>query len=63
MGSNANSSVPGVADGVGGLILTSERIEDPPLVELDRWREGPVLIVGGLQGGCSVSRGGVHERA
>jgi hypothetical protein len=42
-----NSSVPGVAEGVGGFIFTSERIEEP-FVEFDRCREGPVLILGGL---------------
>lgn len=61
-GSNANSSVPGVTDGVGGLILTSDRIEEP-FVEFDRWRAGPVLILGGLRVNCSVSRCRDHECA
>lgn len=61
MGSNANSSVPGVAEGVGGFILTSEWI-DEPFVEFDLCREGPVLIVGGLRNDCAVSRGQCYNR-
>jgi hypothetical protein len=47
---------------VGGLILTSERIEEP-LVEFDRCREWPVLIVGGLRSNCSVSWCRLQKRA